>query len=381
MRILHLMLSNFYIDGFGYQENVLPKQNHIDGHEVKIIASTETFDTSGNLTYVVPSQYTTEYGVDIVRLPYSRFLPHTVIKKVRAYPGVYQLMEEFKPDVVLHHGAQAYELLTLAQYKKHNPGVKIYLDSHADFHNSATVALSREILHKRFYGPIVRKTIPFFEKILCLSLEAMDFLNQMYGVPFNRMEFYPLGGTILDDEERTLRRNDKRQELAIADQDVLMLHTGKMNMKKRTVELLTVFSQTTNERFRLVLAGSLGDDIRDIVEPIIGADKRINFVGWQNVDALQDLLCATDLYLQPGSQSATMQNALSCACPVMLYPYKSHEPYLKDNGFLVESIDDMADVFSKIAMQPTILKDMSGASLRIARELLDYRKLAARLYR
>ena len=43
MKIVHLCLSNFYIDNFGYQENILPKYNKDDGHEVTIIASRFTY--------------------------------------------------------------------------------------------------------------------------------------------------------------------------------------------------------------------------------------------------------------------------------------------------------------------------------------------------
>jgi len=43
MKILHLKLSNFFIDGVSYQENMLPRQNFKYGHDVKIIASAETY--------------------------------------------------------------------------------------------------------------------------------------------------------------------------------------------------------------------------------------------------------------------------------------------------------------------------------------------------
>ena len=43
MKILHLCLANFYVDEFNYQENILPRINKLDGHEVYILASTETF--------------------------------------------------------------------------------------------------------------------------------------------------------------------------------------------------------------------------------------------------------------------------------------------------------------------------------------------------
>ena len=44
MKIAHICLSCFYIDGFSYQENELVRQNVSDGHDVLVITSTETIN-------------------------------------------------------------------------------------------------------------------------------------------------------------------------------------------------------------------------------------------------------------------------------------------------------------------------------------------------
>ena len=69
MKILHLCLACFYIDNYTYQENILPRINHEDGHDVRILASTETYVDNAHLGYVEPAEYVTEYGVPIKRLP------------------------------------------------------------------------------------------------------------------------------------------------------------------------------------------------------------------------------------------------------------------------------------------------------------------------
>lgn len=380
MRILHLMLSNFYIDDVAYQENMLPLQHSLDGHVVKIIASTEILTPDGKLEYVKPSKYLNKHGCEVVRIPYSRILPHFIMKKVRAYPNLSHLIERFDPDVILHHGVPSFALLTLARYKKANRDVKIFLDSHEDFNNSARNFVSKEGLHRRFYGPIVRKTLPHVDKILCVNLESMDFLKEMYKVPSHKLEFYPLGGTIVEEEERQIRREKKRLELGVKENEILMLHTGKMHSGKKTLELLTAFSEIKDVNFKLYLAGNLSNDIKEEANLRIVKDKRIKYIGWQDVESLYDLLCATDIYLQPGTQSATMQNALCCGCPVMLYPYKSHDPFLDGNGFYVQDIEDMVEAFGAISEDPSMLNHMAIMSLQIAREKLDYRILASRLY-
>jgi 1,2-diacylglycerol 3-alpha-glucosyltransferase len=54
MKIVHLCLSAFYVEGFGYQENVIPRYNRKDGHEVVIIASRFTYRmTMADLMYVI----------------------------------------------------------------------------------------------------------------------------------------------------------------------------------------------------------------------------------------------------------------------------------------------------------------------------------------
>ena len=70
MKIVHCCLSCFYIDNYNYQENALPRQNKLDGHDVSIIASTETFINNTNLGYVQPSQYVNEDGIPVRRIPY-----------------------------------------------------------------------------------------------------------------------------------------------------------------------------------------------------------------------------------------------------------------------------------------------------------------------
>lgn len=63
-----------------------------------------------------------------------------------------------------------------------------------------------------------------------------------------------------------------------------------------------------------------------------------------------------------------------------LYPYESHVPYVVDNGFFIKNKSDYMCVFSGLAEGKFNLVAMSAASYVIAYDLLDYKKLAERLY-
>jgi len=377
--VVHLCLSCFYIDGFGYQENELIRQHVADGHDVFVIASTESFDRDSRLTYLEPASYCGAEGAPVVRLAYRKLLPHAMMRKLRMHPGVYELLCERRPDAILFHGLCGWELRAVARYKRENPSVRLYVDSHEDQNNSAKSWLSKHFLHRLYYGTVIRQCLDSFDKILCVSLETIEFVKQNYGVPADRLEFYPLGGHVFDDDEYGRRRRRARSEYGVDDGQVLLVQTGKMGPRKKLLESLDAFIGTEGNNLRFVLAGNLDEEIRDKALQRIAADPRITFAGWKTSDGLRDLLCAADVYVQPGTQSATMQMSLCARCPVVLDDVPSHRPFVDGNGWLVRTSPQLAAAFAQIRDQPGSLEGMSLRSHGIAERLLDYKSLANRI--
>ena len=120
MKILHCCLAAFYIDKYGYQENVLPKMHKIQGHEVEILASTENYLNGNELSYVKPSVYYNEDEIKVTRLPYLNIFPHFIAKKLRMYYGVYKKLNEFKPDIIWLHDVQFLGIFQVIKYLKRN---------------------------------------------------------------------------------------------------------------------------------------------------------------------------------------------------------------------------------------------------------------------
>ena len=381
MKILHLCLANFYIDAYNYQENILPRINREDGHEVLILASTETFENNLRLGYVEPSAYVTEYGVPIKRLPYVKIGTHFMSIKLRKYPHLYEEISAFAPDVILSHGLSYWSVLDVIHYKKDHPEVKLYADTHTAAYNSGTKWLSLHVLHRGLYRYLTQKALPYLEKYFYIGEGERQFSIQNYGVPESLMEFYPLGGMLLPEEEYQAVCAKRRAELGLAEDELLLIHTGKLAALKRTDELLRAFAAVPELNARLAVIGSIPEERKALLLPLMEADKRVIYLGWKSGEEIQEYLCACDLYCQPGSVSATMQNAICRNCPLLLYP---HESYLKDydwgNIYWVETEADMAEAFRRLAEDPAMLAPMGECSRRCARGMLDYRKLAARLY-
>ena len=381
MRILHLCLSNFYVDGFAYQENELVQQNVKDGHVVEVIASTEIIRTDGSLAHVPTGRYLGTDGAMVERVAYRRLAPRWVMAKLRMHPRIYQRIEAFQPDVILFHCACGWEIRTAARYVRAHPHVRLYIDSHEDFVNSARGWVSKWILHYGYYRPVLRSALDVVSKILPVSISCMDFIRDFYGVPQDRLEFFPLGGAVPDDGEYYTARQEMRQSLGIADGDVLIVQSGKIDATKKLVEALEAFTKVDDPTLRFVVPGLIQADVVERVQDLVKADRRINLLGWKSAEELRAILCAADVYCQPGTQSATMQMSVANRCAILLDDVASHKPYLDGNGWLIGTNQTLLGAFRAISENKPALSEMQLRSHALALRMLDYRQLAKRIYR
>lgn len=380
MRILHICLSNFYIDNWRYQENELIRQHVQDGHDVLMLASTETYDGNAKITYTAPGEYMGADGARVIRLPYRRFLPHKIMRKFRMYPGVYSTISEFAPDTILFHGAAAYEVITVARYARDHPEVPLYVDSHTDFNNSAQGVVAREILHKLYYRTCLQAALPKIEKLFGVTPERCAFLHDVYGVPEDRIELFPLGGHPVHDPEYSERRNRMRSAMKLSPDTIAFAYTGKMRLRRKPLETLTGFIDHAPENSVLLIGGILVEGHKkEELRALIGSDPRIRFLGWQDPDQLTDLLCATDVYLNPGTHSTTNEHAVCCRCAFALDDATVNRELLRDNGWILDGMTTLKRVFRESVTAD--LAAMQDRSYALACEKLDYAVMANRINR
>ena len=378
MKIAHIGLASHYTDGMTYQDNMLSEQNVRDGHDVLYISDAQRFE-NGTLISVGYQDSVLPCGVRLVYLPYRKGL---LSDKLRKVSGLYPLLCGFQPDVILCHGLCFSSVTDVIRYKTENPHIKLYADAHADYGNSGTNALSLHILHGIYYKALFRKALPHVEKVLCTSPERRDFVMEVYGCPEEKTELYPLGGVIFPEEAYREKRSARRREFSVSEEELLFVHSGKLDEGKKTAELLDAFYAVPELNAKLVIAGSVPDGRKDILLPLMERDRRVVFLGWLTADRLSEYLCAADLYLQPGTVSATMENAMCCRCAEMLYPTSAYiRTFPEDMAFWVKSGEDILAAFRAVAADPGCIGKMRKSAYSFAAEHLDYKKLAARLYR
>lgn len=381
MKIVFLGLASTFTENMNYQDNALCRVTVADGHQVTYISNAEKFVDG----VIVPTGFEDKIlsdGMRLIRLPYVNMGHPVLTQKLRVFRGVYDILEQVQPDVIFCHNTQYRPILDVVRYKKKHPQVKFYADTHTAQYNSATNWVSLNLLHKCYYRALLKKALPYLDKYFYVGQSERKFAMQHYGVPESLTEFYPLGGFLLPQQEYNDKRLRRREELNIGQGQYLFLHSGKLDARKRTEELLRAFAAVPEINAKLAIIGSIPEERKEVLLPLIEADRRVVYLGWKKASELQEYLCASDLYCQPGSVSATLQNAVCCGCPVMTYP---HEPYTADLDFgnlmWVKTQEDMEAGFRAIARGEAALDAMRIGSEKCAKEILDYNALAARLYR
>ncbi len=377
MNILHIGLLSHFTEGMLYQDNILSDMNVKDGHSVTFISDTFCYE-NGEIIETPEEDRILQNGVRLIRLKYDRILTNFITDKIQKVKKLLPLIEELQPDTILYHGVCGYELMDVSNYVKQHPNVLFYVDSHEDFHNTARTPLAK-FCYKYIHGIFIKKALSSFNKVFYLTLETKEYLQRMYSLKEEIMEYYPLGGIMISEQDQISSRQYIIDTFKLREDAIICAHSGKMVKEKRTEELLQAFESVKDDRLQMLIFGSIPKDQLSTLMPLIERNDRVHFLGWKNNKDITDILSGTDIYCQPGTQSATFQVSLCCGCVAMVYPYMSHKYLMEENCIYVTGKEDMVKVFEAILTDETLLVKMKEKSYIIAEEKLNYVKLARRI--
>jgi glycosyltransferase involved in cell wall biosynthesis len=362
-----------------YQENELIVQHVAMGHEVTVIAATDTYGSDKSVVHVPFGKYQLQCGAQLIRLPYVFGARGWLARKIRAHSGLSNCLESINPDRILFHGLSSWDLLSVAKYVQRYQHVKLYADCHEDFNNSAKTWASRELLHKRFYKLVFQKALDQISEVLCVTVESLDFAINFYDSPSSKTRIFPLGSVLESALSINQRREVFRKIHAIDDSTIVITQTGKLDCTKQLEAALTAFHATPSTKLRFVIAGRMTDDVRMICLPLIQADSRILDLGWQSTEELRTILAGADFFLQPFGQTVTTQMAMGYGCVILAQELSSHRWLVGENGRLFRDSSELGAVYQWVLDNLNRLPQLKEATLDFAKSHLDYQKLAMQI--
>lgn len=382
MKILHCCLAAIYVDGYGYQENILPKEHKASGHEVRILASTETFVDNNSLGYVQPRSYVTEDGIPIKRIPYSKILPQSVMKKIRLYKGINDELEDFKPEIIFLHNLQFLDIRCFVNYVKKYPSTKIYIDSHTDSLNSGKNIFSKLILHKFLYRYCAKIIEPYTNKFWGVLPARVDYMISMYNIPKNKTGLLVMGAEDqkVNEAIQGKSRDRIRTTFGVLEDDFLIVTGGKIDENKPQILLLMkAINSLKTKKVKLLIFGSVNKKYKEEFDSLLS--NNVRYAGWIDYNEVYDYFNSSELVVFPGLHSVLWEQSIGTGKPAIFKYIKGFE-HVDVGGncrFLYEDTEEeIIRVISDIVNNKEIYLKMQEVAVGIGMEVFSYKKIASR---
>jgi len=373
MKITHI--CQYYNDGWGYQENLLPRYQKKLGHDIVVIASDRRpFYPGDKNKRIIGTGTFFDNEVRVERIPIKWELKNRFVM----FKDLRSILEKEKPDYIFHHGVTALSLKTAVEYKKSYPNTFLVADSHSDFGNTGKSLFSKGIYHGIFWKKFIHKYINYIDKVFCVTPWVIEFEKEIHKIPQEKIFLLPLGA----DEQYTFdkqARTQIREEYNLDDDDFLIITAGKIDSFKKTDDIIMALKEIKNQKIKFMIIGSIEPNYFDKLKKLSKEDNRIIFKGWVEQKEFYKFFSAADLGIWPGGQSVIWQAAVSCGLPIVI----KHWPYVEymvenGNGLILYS-DNYKEIKQDIEIlmnSPEYLKEMRQKAILFSENYLSYSKIA-----
>lgn len=353
MNIVHIAPNAPFNEGWGFQENLLTKHQAKLGHKVTLIVSSQTHK-DGKIVAVKPESFTSVGGFDVIRLPYVKYKINalsTVFWKM----DVYSLLCELKPDFIFYHGLVSRTIFDVIRYKKQQmkKGIKCTLvqDNHLDYNIGCDPKTLKEKILRQYYRIMNNRSQKNVDRIYGVTPWRKQYAEEYYRISPDKTDVLIMGA---DDEKIDFARKADirasiRAKYGISDDDFLVVTGGKIDVKKKIHLLMKACVNL--DKVRLLVFGSISDDIKAEYNSILSSSDNIISIGWLDADKVYDYFFAADLVFFPGQHSVLWEQACAAKAPCVFarWPGMDHVDNGGNSDFINDvTVDSIADKITEL---------------------------------
>ena len=367
-------------DGLTYQENTMTKYHRRMGLEVTVIASQYEWSKEGKKVLTDRTNYQNKEDVKVIRIPVRR---GTVDSRLKVYPNLYKTVESEQPDILFIHSCQFLDMITLARYVKKHPDVRVYVDNHVDYSNGIHGWFSRNILHKGLWRFCIQRIEPYVTRFYGVLPTRVDVLKNLYGLPAEKCKLLVMGG----DDEMVQRaaspevRSRIRAQYGIAEDDFLIVTGGKIDaFKTQTLLLMEAVRKIPHERVRLLVFGSVAQDLKERVETLADG-KKVKYIGWVQATDSYNYFAAADLVVFPGRHSVFWEQVAAQGIPMLVkdWPGTHHVDLGGNVQFLTkDSAEEIRFIIENLINHPEEYRKMKSIAVENGMKEFSYAQIAQR---
>ena len=378
MKVVHICLCGPVTDGWNYQDNMLTKYHRKMGNEVTIITCKSIWGKNGVLEKDTRSNYINENDIKVIRL--ENRIGRDVTSKFKVYKSLYKSIENEKPDILFIHGVAFLDVITIRKYLKKNNTVKVFVDNHSDFSNSATSWVSLNILHKVIWRHMAKIIEPYTEKFYGVMPARVDFLTEIYNTPKAKTELLVRGG---DDEKISEVKNPQiinklRETLNISDSDFVIVTGGKIDEAKAQTLLLMEAVKNFNDNVKLIVFGSVAESLKSKFDKLCDSNNII-YAGWVSSDDSYKYFELANLVVFAGRHSVFWEQVVAQGKPMVCKHWEgtTHIDVGGNVKFLIkDDINEIYNTISNIILDDNIYSKMKEASENRGSKRFSYKNIS-----
>lgn len=312
MKIVHVAPSCVYTEGWGYQDNLLPKYQAKLGHEVYLIVPTEAF-CGTEIQQTEEERYISPDGFFVIRKSPKR-LPIYKVGEALRYIEVYDELLRIEPDMIFYHGMVSYTIVQAVKYKKRHPACIIVQDNHLDYNIGFRTDTLRKKLLSAIYTALYRYTDRYIDKVYGVTPWRKQYAEEVFGVPKSKTDVLIMGA---DDEKINFRDRLKtraalRCTYGFGDTDFVIVSGGKIDEKKKILPLMDAVN-SIGENVYLLIFGSPTEEIKTAYRERLS--EYVRDIGWINADTCYEYFFMADLAFFPGQHSVLWEQACASKVP------------------------------------------------------------------
>lgn len=376
MKIVHTCLACFYVEGMGYQENLLPKHHVLAGYQVTLITNEFCFDKNYKPQKREKLDYINKDNIHIRTLKNSN--RYGYYSRFGDYEKIYETLEEENPDVIFVHGGQFVGLMDVLKYCKKHPNVKLYIDQHGDFYNMNVSTVKNIIIQKFIFGYWIRKAVKYATCFWGVTPWRCEYLHKVYGVPKKKIDLLIMGADDenINFEQKVEIRQRIREEHQIAEDDFLITTGGKIDAAKNIHHLMEACRGL--DKVKLLVFGSVLPNVQDQFDAALKDNENVIYIGWLDAGKVYDYFLASDLVAFPGTHSVLWEQACATKVPG-IFAYWAGMTHVNNGGnaILLESSETayLRSVIESLVFTPKY-QEMKKIAESDATDVFLYSKIA-----
>lgn len=372
MRVLNIAMRATFTEGYTYQDNLLTEYQHKLGHDVILLTTTQCRGKDGEPIQVSACDKVMENGVRLIRIkPENKYL-----QILGYYRSIGKIINRLKPNLIFIHGLSNFIPLYAITYKKKNPDTVIVVDNHQDCQNSKTSGFPfAQLLF--LWRTCWKIWIKYVNHVFGTTSWRKEFVVDYFGIPKEKVDVLMLGAdTDKFPKEPIEVRNSIRRELGIIDSDLVYIHGGKMNKNKKTLEVIRAFNTLGQSKVKLILFGSVSDDIKVDFNKEISQNSSIIYLGYIDARNCHKYFFASDFAVFPGLHSVLWEESIACGLPGVYGKYTEND-HINICGNCVQldlsaGMSDIARVMQSLNTNNDYFMKMKEAAKLAAKSLSYY---------